>query len=1290
VLISLTLLVFLTLSATVTYTNPATPVSSSSVQNVNSTYTGELYRAPEEVYSWQAVLIFAHISPPYAGEVKLDVSVTIKAALDSHEWSFPPHSYTMRMIPVAWAPGWYVAAIPGLPAETRKLEGIRRTYTFTISSSVGYSLIVDDKVLAHGEYEVLEGNITKHLPPLVLAVVRDVLQEPLLVNETLGLGPSGWVQASGNPLKVLIIAVDDAGVEGIESVTFEYRVGEQNWNQLNVSEDPLMQSETELVDDVNQFIEQVENKVKEIRPEFELRNVKLPALIANAEIPGQDAGVYVMFRANATDVDGNNSTSPMGFYYVVNEESSVRVLIVDPHVKLWLLDQNLELLAKHAKESSEYQVPADIKGNMTLLNKTAYMIDKYSIEPFHHWEYIGKYYNLYIAWPDNGITNLLKNQTDGGFEPHVIVLSSLTLGFNGTKEIGPWNWDLRDLGVLDDVISYVKERHAGLIVTHGTLSDWVVWLGSTPEEHYKVGTRGHVGESIADVNVLNEKTVAAILGMPGLAIWEFVRDKIAYILCSDPATESVGLLIGSLPLQVPYVPFNGSMGTTPEAADIGWTIPSEFNVTIPSLYNEFNVSAYTQVGWQLALQVELAYRAWYQANETRGLAEVLYSKLSQLLENVTQAVYPAENFTQDMCSSLEWGLKQFYRSIVSANISGTTLNITVYVPRLGKNITITVDIEEAYNQLLQLLPVKLVAVSSDRLAAIIAYDKYWDSNGYRSVYFSFEVEAAEGEVSELLLTQAINWTMQWEYKNVTELLGGLVRVHEDLAARFRDAVNKAPGTEVLSEGLITVEEGYSVVDIDALEPCLYHLIIVHPTAAKVNVTVLEGDAEVSYVNVTDGLTEVTINVYAAGCVRLGVKADPQSSLNPAYMTVKQESDEEAPTVCIITPAENAVVGGTVPIRVNATDAGIGVANVTFYIDGKTVFVDTEAPYEYHWDTTGVDDGSHEIKVVVVDYAGNKNIALRSVVVDNTKPSAEIKSPSEGAYVSGTSKITVDFSDANLETAELYIDGTLVCSWTELGQYSYAWNTTETMDGEHEIRLVVRDKAGNVAEDAITVIVDNTAPVAEIVEPSAGAFLRGTVGVVVKGEDANLELIELYIAGELVASWSEAGTHTYEWDTTTLTDGSYSIRLVVKDKAGNTVERTLDVTVDNTPPVVGSPALSPEEPKAGEDVTVSVEVSDATAGVEKVLLWYRVSGGSWTSVEMKLEGGVWKATIPGQAAGAIVEYYVEAYDKAGNVAKSATASYTVGRRPTAGFMAIAGAIIAVAVIAILLVVLKKRT
>ena len=303
--------------------------------------------------------------------------------------------------------------------------------------------------------------------------------------------------------------------------------------------------------------------------------------------------------------------------------------------------------------------------------------------------------------------------------------------------------------------------------------------------------------------------------------------------------------------------------------------------------------------------------------------------------------------------------------------------------------------------------------------------------------------------------------------------------------------------------------------------------------------------------------------------------------------------------------------------------------------------------------------------------------------------AEIVEPSAGAFLRGTVDVVVSGEDANLELIELYVAGELVASWSEAGTHTYEWDTTKVADGSYGIRLVVTDRAGLVSEESITVIVDNTMPVAEITAPIEGAYVRAAVDVVVEGEDVNLEKIELYIDDVLVDEWTESGEYTHSWDTTEVADGVHVIRLVVRDRAGNIVEKTLDVTVDNTPPVVGSPALTPEEPKAGENVTVSVEVSDATAGVERVLLWYRVSGGSWTSVEMTLEGGVWKAVIPGQAIGATVEYYVEAYDRAGNVAKSLTASYTVGRRPTARFVAIAGAIIAVAAVAILLLVLKKR-
>jgi len=260
-----------------------------------------------------------------------------------------------------------------------------------------------------------------------------------------------------------------------------------------------------------------------------------------------------------------------------------------------------------------------------------------------------------------------------------------------------------------------------------------------------------------DVNVINENTIATLLGIPHLAIWELVRDKVAYTLCADPITEPLGLVIGSIPLQEPYVPFKGSMRLTPEAKDLGWNIPEEFIISIPSVYNEFGFNAYTQVGWQLVMPRALAYVAWWKAQEYRTLAEKLYDKLSRLMENITYGVYRQEKVIEHVDYSLKYELRNFYKGLITANISDSSLTLTVNVPELEKNITLTVNISEALHHLLQLLPARVVAVSEDGLAGILVYDKYWDPNGYRSVYFSFEIEAADGSITEHLLNQAVKW-----------------------------------------------------------------------------------------------------------------------------------------------------------------------------------------------------------------------------------------------------------------------------------------------------------------------------------------------------------------------------------------------------------------------------------------------------------------------------------------------------------------------------------------------------
>ena len=105
-------------------------------------------------------------------------------------------------------------------------------------------------------------------------------------------------------------------------------------------------------------------------------------------------------------------------------------------------------------------------------------------------------------------------------------------------------------------------------------------------------------------------------------------------------------------------------------------------------------------------------------------------------------------------------------------------------------------------------------------------------------------------------------------------------------------------------------------------------------------------------------------------------------------------------------------------------------------------------------------------------------------------------------------------------------------------------------------------------------------------------------------------------------------------------------------------------VEDEVPRIGAPSISPSEPYEGEPVVVSVSVEDSITGVDRVTLYYRTSTtASWTPLAMSYEAGLWKAIIPGQPAGTTVEFYIEAYDKAGNAARTLIYAYTVKAKPT---------------------------
>ena len=98
-------------------------------------------------------------------------------------------------------------------------------------------------------------------------------------------------------------------------------------------------------------------------------------------------------------------------------------------------------------------------------------------------------------------------------------------------------------------------------------------------------------------------------------------------------------------------------------------------------------------------------------------------------------------------------------------------------------------------------------------------------------------------------------------------------------------------------------------------------------------------------------------------------------------------------------------------------------------------------------------------------------------------------------------------------------------------------------------------------------------------------------------------------------------------------------------------------VDSLPPAIQIAALPPVF--SGQAADIDASIADVS-GVASADLHWRANAGAWTVVAMAPTGGThYGATIPGQSAGALVEYYVSAVDgsEGANAGQSGILSYT---------------------------------
>lgn len=317
------------------------------------------------------------------------------------------------------------------------------------------------------------------------------------------------------------------------------------------------------------------------------------------------------------------------------------------------------------------------------------------------------------------------------------------------------------------------------------------------------------------------------------------------------------------------------------------------------------------------------------------------------------------------------------------------------------------------------------------------------------------------------------------------------------------------------------------------------------------------------------------------------------------------------------------------------------------------------------------DSTTKTFIVNVNFSSSSSLKLDVFFTeDKVPPNILVYGPIQAPEYNDT--VTVG---ANITDDDSGVYTVLLSYWNG----SYWSNTTMTLNNslyegqipplpyatEVNYTIYAADRAENWNHSATYSyrVTDTFPPLVRFVRPEPSDYVSGKIVITVDCQEDNFENMSLYIDDVFVQAWNTSGTQEYSvWDTTKFVDGSsHILNLTAKDIAGNIANTVATVFTDNTLPSVENVEWTPTNPSMGQNVTVRVSASDATSGIDHVNIWYR--GRSETlisqSVQMTLQDGVWTATIEGRQSETTVEFFIEAFDKAGNKKQTQLYSYNVG-------------------------------
>jgi parallel beta-helix repeat protein len=376
--------------------------------------------------------------------------------------------------------------------------------------------------------------------------------------------------------------------------------------------------------------------------------------------------------------------------------------------------------------------------------------------------------------------------------------------------------------------------------------------------------------------------------------------------------------------------------------------------------------------------------------------------------------------------------------------------------------------------------------------------------------------------------------------------------------------------------------------------------------------------------------------------------DTQQYTNKSTMEVEIEVNDLAP-----------IAGGNWTLLVD----GVETARGSFDVDGMPFTWSLTRSWE-------LSQGTNVIVIQMNNSVGGATVHRLTVVYDAIAPTVSIDAPASGElFATGDVSFTWTGSDSlsGILRYEVSIDGG---AWTNA---TSGYTATGLADGLHSMRVRATDRAGNTAEAMVEFTVDTVAPVVAASSPSGNEVGTGSAISVTFSKAMDHSTVVITIDGV-------TGTVAWDGNTVTFTPSAplaagttYSVTVTGSDLAGNTVEHSWEFTTGDLGEISGQIVDDNGSPLASATVRLENGMT-TTTDLQGRFTFTGVPSGEHTltvSKEGYADRTMTVTLAPGQTYG-IGSLGVE----------SATNGSSDG-------LLIAGAVVAVAAIAVLGVFLVRR-